>query len=45
MAGLVPAIPVMKPQRPADRDRRDKPGDNAYEYYRTWNFTSLDGGR
>jgi hypothetical protein len=28
MAGLVPAIPVMKAQCPVDRDRRDKPGDD-----------------
>src|SRR5262245_16441046 len=28
MAGLVPAIPIVWAPSPADRDRRDKPGDD-----------------
>ena len=28
MAGLVPAIPIIQPRCPANRDHRDKPGDD-----------------
>jgi hypothetical protein len=28
MAGLVPAIPIMKMKCPPNRDRRDEPGDD-----------------
>ena len=33
MAGLVPAIPMMKAPRPVNRDRRDKPGDDMHEWF------------
>jgi hypothetical protein len=31
MAGLVPAIPIMKMKCPPNRDRRDEPGDDVCE--------------
>jgi hypothetical protein len=33
MAGLVPAISFRRAQRPPDRDRRDKPGDDKRSAY------------